>query len=95
MDRAEARTILKSQLDRLRTKSYGELVALIGVHGTTEVKGPSGVTYQVQLQAFWDDPKKPNQVLRIMGGIDDGGLRAYFPMSDSFLMAPDGVFVGE
>jgi hypothetical protein len=95
MDSAEARTILKSQLDRLRTKSYGELVALIGVHETTEVKGPSGVTYQVQLQAFWDDPKKPNQVLRIMGAIDDGGLRAYFPMSNSFLMAPDGVFVGE
>ena len=95
MDGTEARTILKSHLAGLRAKSYGELVALIAVHGTTEVKGPSGVTYQVELQAFWDDPKKPHQIIRIMGSIDDGGLRAYFPMSDSFLMAPDGAFVDE
>jgi len=95
MDNAEARTLLKAELEKLRAKSYGELVTLVGVQGTTEVKGPSGITYQLEVQAFWDDPKRPNQVLRIMGNIDDGGIRAYFPMSDSFLMAPDGAFVDE
>jgi len=95
MDNTEARAVLKAELERLRAKSYGELVGLIGVQGTMEVKGPSGITYQVEVQAFWDDPKKPNQVLRILGNIDDGGIRVYFPMSDSFLMAPDGAFVDE
>ena len=27
--------------------------------------------------------------------IDDGGLRAFAPLSDDFIMAPDGSFVGE
>lgn len=95
MDNAEARAVLKAELERLRAKSYGELIALIGVQGTMEARGPSGTTYQVQVHAFWDDPKKPNQVVRIMGNIDDGGIRAYFSISDSFLMAPDGAFVDE
>jgi hypothetical protein len=27
--------------------------------------------------------------------IDDGGWRAFTPMSDSFIIAPDGSFVGD
>jgi len=27
--------------------------------------------------------------------IDDGGLRAFFPITDSFIVAQDGSFVGE
>jgi hypothetical protein len=95
MDNAEARAVLKAILETFRTKTYRELVALIGVQGTTEAKGPSGITYQVEVQAFWDDPKKRNQVLRVVGSIDDGGIRAYFPLLDSFLLAPDGAFVDE
>ncbi len=30
-----------------------------------------------------------------MGGIDDGGLHAFAPLVDSFIMAPDGSFIGE
>jgi hypothetical protein len=31
----------------------------------------------------------------VVGSIDDGGLRAFFPLSSSFIMARDGTFVGE
>ena len=33
--------------------------------------------------------------LRVLGSIDDGGIRAFFPLTDSFIMAPDGSFIGE
>ena len=48
-----------------------------------------------ELQAFWDDPKKPNEVLRVSVAVDDGGLRTYFPLCEDFLMKPDGSFLGE
>jgi hypothetical protein len=30
-----------------------------------------------------------------MGAIDDGGWRAFIPLSADFIMAPEGRFVGE
>lgn len=95
MNTAEARAILTAEMQKYRAKSYEELVSMIGDDHNYEVLGPSGTAYQLDIQAFWDNPKKPNEVLRVMGGIDDGGLSAFSPMTDSFLMAPDGTFVGE
>ncbi len=94
MDTADARAVLSQELARYRAKSYGELVRqLLGKQDTYEVRSSSGVKYQLEIQAFWDD--KPNDVLRIMGAIDDGGVRAYVPVSEDFLIAPTGEFIGE
>ena len=27
--------------------------------------------------------------------VDDGGLRAFVPLTEDFIMAPDGSFIGE
>ena len=94
MDTADARTVLRKELARYRAKPYGELVQqLLGKQETYEVKSLSGVTYQLEIQAFWED--KPNDVLRVVGAIDDRGIRAYAPMSEAFLIAPSGEFVDE
>jgi hypothetical protein len=93
MDRAEAKALLLGESAKYRTKSYAELSTLVGHPDTYEVKGASGVVYQLERQAFWDD--KPNDVLRVRLAIDDGGIRAYFPMIEDFLISPDGQFVGE
>jgi hypothetical protein len=93
MDRAEARTLLLGESAKYRAKTYAHLSALIGRPDTYELRGPSGTVYQLELQAFWDD--KPNDVLRVTLAIDDGGIRAYMPMIEDFLIAPDGRFVGE
>ena len=47
----------------------------------------------MEILAFWDD--KPNGVLRVRAALDDGGIRAYVPMIEDFLITPDGRFVGE
>jgi hypothetical protein len=66
---------------------------LIDHSETIERIGPSGVTYQIEMQVFVDDAAR--QTLRVMGAIDDGGWRAFSPLCDDFILSPDGSFVGE
>lgn len=47
----------------------------------------------VNVQWFWDD--KPNQDVRVMAAISDHGKSAFVPMTDGFIMAPSGKFIGE
>ena len=88
MNKAEAKEILDAELSKLRARPYSELVSFIDEVQTLEVTGASGSRYQLEFEAMWDDPSKPNDVLRVFGSIDDGRVRALFPLSDSFLIAP-------
>jgi hypothetical protein len=93
MDEAEARQVLTRELDGMRKLSYEELRARMDEDETDEVIADSGVRYQVETQIFWDG--MPDRDIRVLLAIDDGGRRAYFPMTDSFILAPDGSFLGE
>ncbi len=86
MDRIEATAILRQHLDRLEALGYEELRARIGDLEVLAAHGKTGVEYQLELTVLWD--RKPNAVIRILGTIDDGGLRAFFPLSDSTLIMP-------
>jgi len=33
--------------------------------------------------------------VRVLVAVDDGGMYAFKPLTDSFILAPDGSFVGE
>jgi hypothetical protein len=82
------------ELDKLRRLSYSDLRdRFLNQQESFELPGPSGGSYQIELQAFWDDKRGGN--LRVMGCIDDGGWRAFAPLGDSFIVAPDGSFVGD
>ena len=93
MDKDEAGEILARTLSDLRTRSYDDLRSMMETVRTETVESPSGAVYQIEIQVFWDD--KPEQDLRVMGSIDDGGLSALRPLSDDFIIAPDGSLVGE
>ena len=95
MNEAEARAVLTTELGKYRTRSYKDLMRLIHDRDDYPVTGTSGVVYQMDVQAFWDNPDKPHDNLRVAGAIDDGGPSAIVPMCDSFIVAPDGTFVGE
>ena len=92
MDTAEARQLLAAKLAELRQLSYGDLLRY-REPVCVEVAGPSGVVYQVEVEAFWDDRKRRD--LRVLASIDDGGWRAFSPLCDDFIVATDGSFVGE
>ena len=95
MDNEEARRVLNGVYAELRSEPYSALVArLLHESDVREVVAESGVQYQVEVQAFWDSPHQPGN-LRVMVAVDDGGWRAFSPLSTDFIVAPDGSFVGE
>lgn len=95
MDKAEALFLAEQQIARLRDAPYAELKQRVEkrVIDTPTVIGPSGTKYQLEVQALWDNRSKTN--IRVMVAIDDGGWRAFYPLTRDFIKAPDGSFVGE
>jgi hypothetical protein len=93
MNKAEARQLLEEAVQELRGRNRSELEQLLSTQEVVEVQGKSGTTYQMEKQAMWDDKKGHD--LRVMVSIDDGGWHAIFPLTESFIVAPDGSFVGE
>lgn len=87
--------ILEREVSKLRTQSYIELLHWAKSQKASYMKtsGRSGKEYQISSQAFFDDKKR--QTIRVMVSIDDGGLSAFVPKNESFIMAPDGSFVDE
>ena len=76
-----------------RALSYEQLKGFLGNPVTLTERSPSGVEYQIEIEAVWDDA--PDHNLRVLLSIDDGGVRAFAPMMDDFIVGPDGRFVGE
>ncbi len=71
VDEVEALEVLRA-LAALRERSYQELVErLLDREETLEVVGPSGTRYQVELQGLWD--ARSDDILRVLGCVDDGG----------------------
>lgn len=93
VDKVEAREVALGCLDGLRALSFGELVSrLLDREETSEVVGPSGARYQLEVQGFRDGQ---GENLRVMVSVDDGRWRSFFPLTQSFIMTPRGSFVGE
>jgi hypothetical protein len=92
MNSAEAKLLLARELAKYRARPFDELLSLMQEVETHELTGPSGTAYQLEFQAFWDGPAN-RKVLRVSGAIDDGGLRAFDPITDSFRVTPGGKFI--
>ena len=93
MDEQEAWKLLCSHLNRYRQMSYADLSAQMTGPISLEIQQPDSGWYQIEIEILMDDPSTGN--FRVIGSIDDGGWRAFFPLSEDFIMAPDGSFIGE
>jgi hypothetical protein len=93
MDKKEARHVPAQELAKYSRESYADLQRLLKSVDAYEVIGPSGTSYQIEIQAVWDDRTSGN--LRLLGGIDDGGWHAYVPLTDDFILSPCGKFIDE
>jgi hypothetical protein len=91
----EARMILGEWVGRLRVLPHGELLDRYSEVQVVDIShAPSGTPYQVEIESFWDDRKKQN--LRVLVTVWPGETApAFKPISDDFIMAPDGTFIGE
>ena len=94
MNEQIAKGLIQVELQRLRASSYQELASSVGKVETKKVIGEDGITYQLEMQAFWDGKKGSD--IRVMVSCDDGrGWRAFVPLTDDFIVRPDGRFVDE
>jgi hypothetical protein len=93
MNTTEAKVLLLERLAVWRALAYGDLVARVDKATCSDVVGPSGVQYQIEIEPVWDEKLGGN--VRVLGSIDGGGISAIAPLSSDFIMAPDGSFVGE
>jgi hypothetical protein len=94
VDVAEATQLLLAELRPIRERSYIELCRLVdSAPAPMERRGASGAVYQLEVQVFWDSSR--GGPVRVLGSIDDGGVRSLKPLPLDFIMAPDGSFLGE
>ena len=90
MNKSEAQKILGEQLARFSGRSHSELTQFVGDERVEayDVRTTSGTAYHVEIEFFWDD--RPGETIRVAGSIDDGGFRAFGPLTDSFLRESAG-----
>lgn len=93
MNTTEARRVLSERLAKLRALSYRDLEKRVDSVLTEEIARDSERSWQLEFQVLWDD--EPSGNIRVVGTIDDGGLRAFVPLTDAFVKSPSGAFVGE
>ena len=86
-----AYVLIDAELRRLLALPYTELIKLVGVRDFKEVVGEDGITYRVEIEAIWDIARKKD--VRVIVSVDDGGWRALRPLTQGFVMRPDGSFV--
>ena len=92
MNRVEAREILKEELDEFAARPYDDLALLVGNPQVMEVATPSQMRYTIQFELFFEGDRKEN--LRIMGSIDDGGMRfRMMPLTETVIKKPDGSII--
>ena len=79
-----ARAIAKRELAQYLDHTWNELRALLPNQPlTSEIVGSDSKEYQIEVSLFWDS--LPEQDIRISCSVDDGGIRAYFPITESSL----------
>jgi len=93
LNREEATLLLSSELALYRAMTHQQLSELVDMQEIREVAGKSGAVYTIEVSSYWDD--EPNQAIRVIASISDGGKSAYVPMTDDFILSPTGQFVGE
>lgn len=95
MDRAAAATVAEDILAELRALPYASLRdRFLDEIETRLVTHPSGVEYQAEIHGLREPGQPAN--LCIVVGVDDGSFRgAFSPVTRTFVIAPDGSFMGE
>jgi hypothetical protein len=108
MSKDGMRKILSEHLAKFRTWSYAQLAERVErdrqMHDCLEVvegTAPDGTQYQMEFQAMWDS--KPHGDVRVFGdlsAVPHKPLLGFIPIyvsdvTDSFIISPDGRFVGE
>src|ERR1041385_6101515 len=92
VDRQESQGIPHRVLARYE-RSFNALAPLAGTTFAEEIIGESGATYHVNVDIHWDSIE--HRRIRVTASVDDGGWRAFYPMTKSLIVTKPQIFVRE
>jgi len=84
---------INEEISQLRCKPYADLVERIGNPEHKDLLTHDGNRYQLEIEVFWNSRKGGD--IRVMVCADGGGVSAFVPVCDDFVMTPGGSFVGK
>lgn len=96
MQKEKLKELLQNKIVELQRMPYGEFLSLIK---KTEIGDPwciycgtfgSEDFHQFEIEAWVEDDK--TFTLRVVVKVDDGGWKAFWPMSADFFITPEGEF---
>jgi hypothetical protein len=91
----EAHEIAAGRVAELRTESYEHLVAsYLGGTVHSDIVGATGSHYDVEVQAFWENPRLP-ATLVVQVAVDWPQRGSRRPAIGEFLVSPDGGIVSK
>ncbi len=93
MDKYEAKAIAEKDLEYYRAMPYEVIAGKIGEAESFERINEQGEPYQIEFNFFYDDNESEN--IRVGGIVSYSGWTDFFPVSNDFIIAPDGKFIGE
>jgi hypothetical protein len=83
-NKAEARAELARLVRDHEACDYEFWAARVGRTKRVEFTTAAGTWYQGAVEPIWDD--KPNGAIRVFFSLDDGGVGAFHPMTDSVIL---------
>ena len=90
---SELQSLVRQTVDSLRATPYGDLCRYLKAYHL-RLAGATGASYDVEVQAVWDDPRRRGGDLPVMVSGWESGQQGLGTTED-FIIAPDGTFVGE
>ena len=91
MSHEVAYEFINQEISSLHTQSYADLVARIGKAEHKEFLAHDGNHYVLEVEIFWDSKKGGD--IRVMVCADGGGMSAFVPLCEDFVMAPGGILL--
>jgi len=85
-NKAEAADQLRALVAKHSGQPHEFWATHVGQVKRIEFTSPGGIWYQATIEPVWDD--KPGGALRVLIALDDGGVGAYHPLTDSLLIEP-------
>ena len=93
MDKGEARMIAERDLKVYRDMTYENIRSEIGSAESFERVSELGEPYQIEFEFFYDNHREGN--IRVTAAVSYSGWTEFFPVSNDFIIAPNGEYIGE
>ncbi len=96
MNIEEAEGVLGVELERLMKESYDNLKKVMGGASrvqTFDIEGPSGVEYDVEVEAVWVDKEDGDILVNV--AVFDKGWTSMVPVGGSFIITTEDEVLGK